>query len=96
MIQESYWGSARKVYPTRASSILVWLLIVIPGLAVIALWLPFGFFLGGLIEEWGILALFTKHGTQFLANSDHLAAHLARPLTIFPHALAYALDPNSF
>jgi hypothetical protein len=96
MIQESYWGFTQKAFPTRTSSAPIWLLIVVPALAVIALWLPFGFFLGGLIEEWGILALFTKYGPQFFANADHLAAHQARPLTIFPHALAYALDPNSF
>lgn len=96
MIQASYWRFAQTADLERTSPVPIWLLIIVPALAVIALWLPFGFFLGGLIEEWGILALFTKYGPQFFANSDHLAAHLARPLTIFPHALAYVLDPNSF
>jgi hypothetical protein len=96
MIQEPDRDFAQKAYPAPTSTASIWLLVVTPALAVIALWIPFGFFLGGLIEEWSILALFTKYGTQFLATSDLLAAHRARPLTVFPHAVAYALDPNSF
>lgn len=96
MTQESYWRIAQKAYLTPSSRTPIEMLIVIPALFVIALWLPFGFFLGGLIEEWGILALFTKYGPQFIAYFDHLAVHRARPLTVFPHAIAYVLDPNSF
>lgn len=64
---------------------------------IAALWWPFGFSLGGLIEEWDILYLFTQHGLFFIADaSSPLAAHRTRPLTILPHAIAYAFDNNSF
>lgn len=66
-------------------------------LLVFALWLPFGFALTGLIEEWGVLGLFTTQGLFFIADpSSPLAAHALRPLTIFPQAVAYYLDPYSF
>lgn len=64
---------------------------------VFALWLPYGFSLIGLIEEWGLLGVFTTSGLFFLADtSSPLAAHALRPLTILPQSLAYFLDPYSF
>lgn len=64
---------------------------------VLIIWLPFGFALTGLLEEWGVLGLFVKNGVFFLTDSSSpLAAHALRPLTIFPHAIAYSLDSNSF
>lgn len=64
---------------------------------IAALWFPFGFALTALIEEWGLLGLFVKHGVFFLSSpSSPLAPHALRPLTFFPHALAYVLDTNSF
>jgi hypothetical protein len=70
---------------------------VLPALVISALWFPFGFSLGGLIEEWDILFLFARHGLFFIADqSSPLALHHARPLTILPQAVAYLLDPNSF
>lgn len=75
------------------------LLVVLgpPLFVVLMLWLPFGFALTGLIEEWDVLNLFTTNGLFFIANAGSpLAAHALRPLTIFPHAVAYWLDPNSF
>jgi hypothetical protein len=64
---------------------------------VLALWLPYGFSLIGLIEEWGLLGSFTTHGLFFVADtSSPLAAHALRPLTILPQAIAYYLDPYSF
>jgi len=73
------------------------LIIITTCLVTFAIWLPFGFSLTALIEEWSILGLFTTHGLFFIANtSGPLAAHALRPLTIFPHALAYWLDPHSF
>jgi hypothetical protein len=66
-------------------------------LIVLILWLPFGFALTGLIEEWGVLGLFTTHGLFFVAHaSGPLAAHSLRPLTILPQAIAYFIDENSF
>ena len=75
-----------------------WLALIAPSiLVVLALWLPFGFELTGLIEEWGVLGQFTRHGLFFVADATGpLAAHNLRPLTILPHALAYYIDPNSF
>ena len=75
-----------------------WLALIAPSiLVVLALWLPFGFELTGLIEEWGVLGQFTRHGLFFVADAGSpLAAHSLRPLTILPHALAYFFDPDSF
>ncbi|WP_223483753.1 hypothetical protein [Pseudomonas sp. A-RE-19] len=75
-----------------------WMAQIIPvAFLVFALWLPYGFSLIGLIEEWGLLGLFTTSGLFFFADtSSPLAAHALRPLTIFPQALAYFLDPYSF
>lgn len=81
-----------------ASKSLKGLAFLIPSLLLVwAIWLPFGFSLTGLIEEWGVLGLFTKLGLFFIADtSSPLAAHALRPLTIFPQAVAYYLDPHSF
>jgi hypothetical protein len=75
-----------------------WLALISPSLLIILiLWLPFGFQLSGLIEEWGTLGLFTTHGVFFVADaSSPLAAHRLRPLTALPHGVAYFLDSNSF
>ena len=72
-------------------------ILVLPALGIVALWFPFGFSLGGLIEEWDILFLFAQHGVFFVADATSpLPLHQARPLTILPQAIAYTLDPNSF
>lgn len=79
-------------------TIRTWLALLSPSLfIVLALWLPFGFELSGMIEEWDVLGLFTTHGLFFVADATSpMAAHSLRPLTILPHAIAYFLDPNSF
>ena len=72
-------------------------ILVLPALTVAALWIPFGFSLGGLIEEWDVLFLFAQHGIFYIADgASVLQAHKARPLTVLPQAVAYTLDPNSF
>ncbi len=64
---------------------------------VALVWMPFGFHLGGVLEEWGTLGSFVHNGVFFIADSSSpLAAHYLRPLTIFPHAVAFKLNPNSF
>lgn len=75
-----------------------WLVHILPATVVIfLLWLPFGFALTGLIEEWGVLGLFVQHGVFFLADtSSPLPLHAMRPLTALPHAVAFWLDNNSF
>lgn len=73
------------------------IMLVSPALIIFLIWLPFGFALTGLIEEWGALGLFAKYGLFWLTlPNSPMAAHALRPLTVFPHALAYYLDPNSF
>lgn len=71
---------------------------ILPTLIIVAaLWIPFGFAMTGVIEEWWVLGLFTSHGIFFLADlNSPMPAHALRPLTIFPQAIAYFLDPQSF
>ncbi|MBA2710831.1 MAG: hypothetical protein H0U57_09595 [Tatlockia sp.] len=80
------------------NSPFICLSLILPSLLIIfALWLPFGFSLTGLIEEWGILGAFTTNGLFFIADvHSPMPAHAFRPLTILPHALAYFMDPDSF
>lgn len=70
----------------------------LPSAAVlVAIWLPFGFSMIGLIEEWDLLGLFAIHGTFFSALSDSpLAAHSLRPLMPLSFAVAHLIDPDSF
>ncbi|WP_085578023.1 MULTISPECIES: hypothetical protein [unclassified Pseudomonas] len=66
-------------------------------LTVLFIWLPFGFSLTGLLEEWGVIGLFSRIGVFFLTDATSaMPAHALRPLTILPHAIAYALDPDTF
>lgn len=82
----------------RHSTLKRWCAHIIPAvIIVLILWLPFGFALTGLIEEWGVIGLFVKHGIFFVADlSSPLSLHSLRPLTILPQAIAYWLDSNSF
>ncbi|KTD39105.1 hypothetical protein Lnau_0304 [Legionella nautarum] len=75
-----------------------WLLMLLTlSFVIIALWLPFGFSLTALIEEWGIIGTYTTRGLFFIADTaSPLAAHASRPLTVFPHSVAFYLDNNSF
>lgn len=84
--------------PTSIMTKKTWVALLWPSLfIVLALWLPFGLGLSGLIEEWDVLGLFTTHGLFFVADAaSPLAAHSLRPLTIFPQAIAYYIDSNSF
>jgi hypothetical protein len=77
---------------------LLWLAHLGPALmTVFFMWLPFGFSLTGLLEEWGVIGLFSRSGLLFLTDaSSAMSAHALRPLTILPHAIAYFLDPNTF
>src|SRR6202046_1410755 len=61
------------------------------------IWAPFGFAMGGLIEEWDLLGLATR-GTNlwWISPSSALATISTRPLSAFPFALAHFLSPNSF
>jgi len=82
---------------TKSPSNLILALTVISSLLIFGLWLPFGFHLIGLIEEWGVLGLYTQYGVFFISDpSSPLAYHSLRPLIFFPHAIAHFLDLNSF
>ena len=71
--------------------------VLAPALAVLLLWLPFGFSLHALIEEWGVLEIFQTSGpVWFVKLNSVLEAHRIRPLTVLPHTLGYVLDPDSF
>lgn len=75
------------------------LLLLTLSLVIIALWLPFGFGLTALLEEWGVLGSYTTHGLFFIvdpSSPSRWAIHASRPLTVFSHAFAYYLDANSF
>jgi hypothetical protein len=71
-------------------------ILVLPVLTVAFLWIPFGFSLGGLVEEWGFLELFARKGVFYIITDATLQAQKARPLHVLPQALAYTLDPDSF
>jgi hypothetical protein len=75
---------------------LLWMLFSSMVLTVL-IWLPTGFNLGGLIEEWGYLNTFERHGVYFVCDAKSpIPTMQLRPLMIFPYALAYVFDPNSF
>lgn len=84
--------------PYSCAGVTFWMAHILPvAILVLALWLPYGFSLIGLIEEWGLLGSFTTHGLFFVTDTTSpLAAHALRPLTILPQAIAYYLDPYSF
>src|SRR5260221_13906064 len=72
-------------------------ILILPAFVVAALWYPFGFALGGLLEEWDVLTLFSQNGVFFFATaSSPLAGHMQRPFTVFFQAIAFTLDPDSF
>lgn len=72
--------------------------LLLPSLAIVlALWLPFGFSMGGLVEEWDLLGLFTEHGPFLMVHLDGpLPAHAIRPLMPLSFALSYLADRDSF
>lgn len=72
--------------------------LLLPSLAIVlALWLPFGFSMGGLVEEWDLLGLFTEHGPFLMVHLDGpLPAHAIRPFMPLSFALSYLADRDSF
>lgn len=76
-----------------------WGFLFLPAaIALLLVWMPFGFSITGLIEEWQVLSVFTGYGDAlFWVGADGpMPHHRLRPLTILPHAVAFALDPDSF
>lgn len=71
-------------------------LVAAPVILVVAMWIPFGFAMNGLYEEWWIFGTFAHSGPAFFVTVDGaFAAQAGRPL-LLPFALSYALDPTSF
>lgn len=91
-------SSQKCSYSHSCSAVRFWISHILPtAILVLALWIPYGFSLLGLIEEWGLLGAFTTHGVFFVTDTTSpLAAHALRPLTVLPQAIAYYLDPYSF
>lgn len=70
---------------------------LLAGLVVSAIWLPFGFEMGGLIEEWGLLGLYAKYGHFYLSGREGLLPSFAmRPFTFLVPGLANQLSKHSF
>ncbi len=90
----------RNLLATNSSLItakLKWSFFLPICLLVFAIWLPFGFSQTGLIEEWGILGLFSDSGPIFFGGiNSPFALQALRPFTVLPHSIAFSLDPNSF
>ncbi|MBS0515145.1 MAG: hypothetical protein JSS16_06710 [Proteobacteria bacterium] len=72
-----------------------WIFVAVALVCVLAIWLPFGFGMTGLIEEWQELGNFTVDGPVFFANIVRPEADALRPMSHLPFAAAYVLGPNS-
>jgi hypothetical protein len=71
----------------------------VPSLVFLSvMWFPFGFAMGGLVEEWDMLYLFGKHGPHWSAFPGQPTSELfsARPLAPLPFFLAWRIDEASF
>lgn len=65
-------------------------------ICVAAIWLPFGFALTALVEEWAEIGMQSTAQVGFLVDLSAPGSDVLRPLSHVPFALAYKLDPNSF
>lgn len=72
--------------------------LLLPSVVIlVALWLPFGFAMTGLIEEWDLLGLFAIFGPFLTARLDGpLAPHGLRPLMPMSFDIAYLIGRDSF
>jgi hypothetical protein len=62
---------------------------------VLTLWLPFGWKVTGLYEEWFYMS-YTDEGKPLRLIYDPYPSEEYRPLTLAPFAFGYLLTPNSF
>jgi hypothetical protein len=62
------------------------------------IWAPYGFAMGGLIEEWDMRFLYASGRMGWTAFPGQPMSDLfaARPLTPVPFVLGYVMDPDSF
>src|SRR5580765_2192891 len=68
----------------------------ISAVCIAAIWLPFGFAMTGLIEEWHELSMQTFQGPLFFVDIRQATLEALRPLGHFPFGLAFVLGPDSF
>lgn len=88
-----------RLTPAKIPFVLMTTLFITSIFIMIVLWLPFGFSLSGLIEEWGVLGSTIQTGYLFVIDTHSPEAYgsqALRPLLYFAYSLAYFLDPNSF
>lgn len=74
-------------------------LLLVPSLILIVLlWMPFGLHMGALLEDWGLLRIYSEFGHPifFSGGTGELAQHQIRPLMTTLWAIAYAVDPDSW
>jgi hypothetical protein len=67
-------------------------------ISVFVIWYPFGFALGGMIEEWDLLHLFLQKPDAWASFPGGVMseAFSARPLQLTVFHLEHAIDPHSF
>ncbi len=83
--------------PHHSNALSLFVVLLGAAVAIGFLWAPYGFSLGGAIEEWDLLSIFGIDGVFFvLGDGTKIAAQQTRPLTILPAAVAYVLGPDSF
>src|SRR5579871_4504784 len=72
--------------------------ILVAVLCVVVIWYPFGFSLGGMIEEWGFIRLFQRLPDAWNAfpGRPMAAGQSARPFQPTVFYVAYLIDPHSF
>ncbi len=77
---------------------MTWAAAALAAALVGAIWAPYGFSMGGLIEEWDMRFLFESGRMGWTAFPGQVMSDLfgARPLTPAPFVLAHLLDPGSF
>ena len=67
----------------------------VAAVCVAVIWLPFGFAMTGLIEEWAELSNMARLGPTFFLDLTHPMSDILRPLGHLPFALAYVFGPDS-
>jgi hypothetical protein len=72
--------------------------IILAAILVVVIWYPFGFSLGGMIEEWGFIHLFQQlpDAWSSFPGKSLAEGQVARPLQRTVFYVAYAIDSHSF
>ncbi len=82
------FGNALNAVSERGWTVALAVYVVL----VLATWVPFGFRIAGLQEEWDILGMLDRGENLWWITADSAAAsHRLRPLEFVPHVMAYKL-----